>query len=177
MEREMKNLIAYFSREGNNYVGGSIVDLSVGNTEIAAKMIHELTGGDLFRIDAVKKYPANYDETTKVAKAELRQNVRPELKAHMDNMDEYGLIFLGYPNWWDTMPMIVFTFLEGYDFSGKTIVPFCTNEGSGMGRSESDIRKLCPGATVLKGLPITGEGVKRAGNEIKAWLKELRLID
>ncbi|HWP69092.1 MAG TPA: flavodoxin, partial [Rectinemataceae bacterium] len=101
----MKSLIAYFSREGNNYVGGSIVDLSVGNTEIAAAMIRKLTDSDLFRIDTVKKYSIDYDETTKAAKAELRQNARPELTAHVDNINEYSLIFLGYPNWWGTMPM------------------------------------------------------------------------
>jgi len=172
MMNKTRSLIAYYSRKGNNYVGGSIVNLPVGNTEVAAKMIQKLTGGDLFKIDTVKKYPSDYNETTEVAKKELRQNARPELSARVDNMEDYDLVYLGYPSWWGTMPMAVFTFLEAYDFSGKTIVPFCTNEGSGMGQSESDIRKLCPDARVLKGLPIRGGRVQEAENDIADWLTQ-----
>ena len=170
---EMKSLIAYFSRAGNNYVGGEIVNLPVGNTEVAANMIRKLTGSDIFRIDTLKAYPEDYHETTDVAKQELRQNARPELSEHVENMADYSLIYLGYPNWWGTMPMAVVTFLEAYDFAGKTIVPFCTHEGSEMGHSESDIRKVCPDASVLKGLPIRGGNVQRAENDIADWLREL----
>ena len=170
---ETKSLIAYFSRAGNNYVGGNIVNLPVGNTETAANMIRKLTGSDIFRIDTVKPYPEDYQETTDVAKQELRQDARPELSGHVDNMADYSLIYLGYPNWWGTMPMAVFTFLEEYDFAGKIIVPFCTHEGSGLGRSESDIRKVCPDASVLKGLPIRGGNVRKAQNDIADWLGEL----
>lgn len=172
----MKSLIAYYSRRGNNYVNGSIEYLSVGNTEIAANMIRELTGSDIFRIDTVKVYPEDYMATTEVAKQELREEARPELTAAMDNMDDYQVIFLGYPCWWGTMPMAVLTFLESCDFAGKTIVPFCTHEGSGMGSSERDLKKAVPGAKVLKGLAIRGGGVKEAGNAISAWLRELGLI-
>ena len=147
----MKSLIAYYSRKGNNYVGGKIVNLPVGNTEVAAKLIQERTGSDIFVIDAVKEYPTDYQETTEVARTELDQQARPELHGHVDNMDDYRVIFLGYPNWWGTMPMAVCTFLETYDFSDKIIVPFCTHEGSGMGHSESDIRQLCPKATGAEG--------------------------
>jgi flavodoxin len=139
MVREIKSLIAYFSRKGNNIVGGKIVNLPVGNTEVAAKMIQKLTGSDTFRIDTVKDYPSDYNKTTDVARQELRQNARPELSGRMDNMDDYRVIFLGYPNWWGTMPMAVFTFLETYDFSGKTIIPFCTHEGSGMGHCNNSL--------------------------------------
>ena len=177
MGREIKSLIAYFSRKGNNYVGGRILHLPVGNTEVAAKMIQKLTGSDIFRIDTVKEYPSDYDKTTEVAQQELRQNARPELSGRVDNMDDYRVIFLGYPNWYGTMPMAVFTFLERHDFSGKTIIPFCTHEGSGMGHSESDIKKLCHDANVLKGLSIRGGSVQRAGNDISAWLRELGVID
>jgi flavodoxin len=177
MIREMKSLIAYYSRAGNNIVNGSIVNLPVGNTELAAKLIQKLTGSDAFRIDTVKKYPADYNETTDAAQRELRQNARPELMGHVDNMDDYSVIFLGYPNWWGTMPMAVFSFLEEYDFSGKTIIPFCTHEGSGMGHSESDIKKVCPDAKVLKGLSITGGSVQRAGNDISAWLRKSGVVD
>ena len=166
----MKCLIAYFSREGENYVNGSVVNLAVGNTEVAAKEIQKLTGADTFRILAEQDYPADYGKTTDVARQELRQDARPTLSGHVDNMDEYSLIFLGYPNWWGTMPMAVCTFLEDYDFSGKTIVPFCTHEGSGLGRSERDIKRICPHATVLPGISIRGGSVHKAGNDISAWL-------
>jgi flavodoxin len=172
-----KSLIAYFSRKGNNYVGGRIVNLTIGNTEVVAHMIQELTGGDLLRIDTVKDYPSDYEETTDVARQELRQNARPEIRGRVENMGEYVVILLGYPNWWGSMPMAVYTFLEAYDVSGKTIIPFCTHEGSGMGHSESDIKKLCPNATVLKGLAITGGSVQTAGKEIAAWLRELGVIE
>ena len=168
-----KSLIAYFSRTGNNYVGGNIVNLPVGNTEVAANMIQKLTGSEIFRIDTVKSYPEDYHETTDVAKQELRQNARPELSGHLDNMADYSLIYLGYPNRCGTMPMAVFTFLEEYDFANKVIIPFCTHEGSGMGRSESDIRKICPDASVLKGLPIRGGNVQKAESDIADWLRTL----
>lgn len=168
--RGKKCLIAYFSRKGQNYVNGSIVNLPVGNTEVAAKMAQEVTGGDLFEISTVKTYPVDYTETTEVAQDEKRKNERPELAAHVDNIDEYDVIILGYPNWWGTMPMAVFTFLEEYDFTGKTILPFCTHEGSGMGGSERDIKRICPSAKVEKGLAIHGGSVKSASGVIKSWL-------
>ena len=170
--RGMKSLIAYFSRKGDNYVNRSIVNLPVGNTEVAANVIRKLTGGDEFRIRTVDDYPTDYNKTTDVAKQQLRENARPKLSGHVDNMDEYSLIFLGYPNWWGTMPMPVFTFLEEYDFSGKTIIPFCTHEGSGLGRSESDIKKICPHATVLTGISIRGGSVHRAENDVSVWLSK-----
>ena len=165
-----KPLIAYYSRKGNNYLNGSIVYLEVGNTEVVAKIIQEQTGGDLFEIDTIKTYPEDYTETTNVAMEEKRKNARPELIRVVDQMDLYDVIYLGYPNWWGTFPMAVFTFLESYDFSGKTIIPFCTHEGSGLGNSERDIRKLCPNANVLPGIAIRGGSVKSAGNSIKTWL-------
>ena len=167
----MKILIAYYSRRGQNYVGGDIVDLKVGNTEVAAGMIQKLTGGDTFRIETVKTYPADYQETTEVSQQELRQKARPELTSHVGNMSAYDAIVLGYPNWWGTMPMAVFTFLEEYDLKGKTILPLCTHEGSGLGHSVNDIKKLCPGAAVSRGLAIRGGSVQQAEAEIAAWLK------
>lgn len=171
-----KSLIAYFSRKGNNYVGGSIVNLPIGNTEMAAKKIQKLTGSDLFQIKTVKPYPEDYTETTDVAQEEQRENARPELTETVDNIDSYNVIYIGYPNWYGTMPMAVFTFLEEYDFSGKTIVPFCTHEGSGMGSSERDIKRLCPNANVLSGLAIRGGSVERADKDITNWLKKLDLM-
>jgi flavodoxin len=165
-----KILVAYFSRKGLNYINGNIVDLPIGNTEVVANMIQKITGGDLFHIESVIPYPKDYTETTEVAKTELRTKARPELTNHIGNIDEYGMIFLGYPNWWGTMPMPVFSFLEMYNFSGKTIAPFCTHEGSGLGRSEQDIAKECPDATVLNGIAIHGAFVDAANIKITEWL-------
>jgi flavodoxin len=175
MKVHKKCLIAYFSRPGNNYVNGSIVNLPVGNTEVVAKIIQEITRGDLFHIEAVHTYPEDYTETTEVAKEELRTSARPKLSGHVETMASYDRIFLGYPNWWGTMPMPVYTFLEDYNLSGKTIAPFCTHEGSGLGRSVTDIKKMCPKSTVLDGLAIRGGDVKNAQNEVSGWLGELGL--
>jgi len=166
-----KPLIAYYSRKGQNYLGGRILDLKIGNTEVVANKIQALTGGDLFEIQTVNNYPKDYEETTRVAKDELRTNARPELTAKVENITQYDVIYLGYPNWWNTFPMAVFTFLESYDLSGKTIIPFCTHEGSGIGNSERDIKKLCPKANVMTGLALRGSSVSKSGNEISNWLK------
>ncbi len=170
-----KCLIAYFSRKGQNYVSGRVVYLNIGNTEAVAKMIQEKTGGDLFHIETVTAYPKDYTETTEVAKNELRTKARPKLTGRVENMQAYDVIFLGYPNWWGTPPMAVFTFLESYDLSGKTIVPFCTHEGSGMGHSEKDIAKSCPKATLLEGLAIHGTNAVSAGPEVSIWIDKLTI--
>lgn len=164
-------LIAFFSRADNNYVNGRIVRLAVGNTEVAARKLYEMTGGELFKINPVNKYSEDYTACTEEAQRELRADTRPELTEMPDSIDGFETIILGYPNWWGTMPMAVWTFLERYDFSGKTILPLCTHEGSGMGVSERDIRKLCPHANLQKGLAIRGASVKDAGKELEAWLK------
>ena len=167
-----KVLIAFFSRKGQNYVSGSIKDLPIGNTEVVAGMIQEITGGDMFKIDTVKDYPVDYTQTTNVAKDELRAKARPELTAHVDNMDEYDTIILGYPNWWGTMPMAVYTLLEQYDLSGKTILPYCTHEGSGLSGTERDISRECPNATVKSGLSIHGTHAGSAKKSVESWLKK-----
>lgn len=171
-----KSLIAYYSRTGSNYVNGKIMDLTVGNTAVIAQKIQGLTGGKLFEIKTIKKYPEDYTETTEVSKVELKTNARPELSETPDDIDNYEIIFLGYPNWWGTMPMAVFTFLESHNFSGKTIVPFCTHEGSGIGKSEKDIKRLCAESIVLQGLAIRGGTVLRTDDEVKNWLKNQKLI-
>lgn len=163
-------LIAYYSRKGQNYWNGSIKNLAKGNTEIIAEMIEDITGGDLFEIDTVYEYPADYYECIDIAKQELRDKSRPEITDTVDNMDNYDVIFLGYPNWWGTMPMAVFTFLEQYDLSGKTIIPFCTNEGSGMGVSEKDIKNIAK-ATVKKGLSIHGAEASNSKKAVEKWVK------
>ena len=172
---DKKCLIAYFSRKGQNYVSGKIVDLKVGNTEVVANMIQKIAGGDLFHIESVTAYPKDYTETTEVAKNELRAKARPKLAGRVENMKAYDVIFMGYPNWWGTMPMPVYTFLESYDFSGKTIVPFCTHEGSSMGHSEKDIAKACPKSTVLEGLAIHGTSASSAESKVSSWIDRLTL--
>jgi flavodoxin len=167
-----KSLIVYYSRKGQNYMDGRIINLPIGNTEVIAKKIKEFIGGDLFEINTVKPYPIDYTETTNVAREELHKNARPELSDTVKNMDDYDVIYLGYPNWWGTFPMAVFTFLESYDFSGKTIIPFCTHEGSGMAGSERDIKKLCPNVQVEKGISIRGSSVNSADSLIKSWLSK-----
>lgn len=166
----MAQLIAYFSRAGENYVNGAIKNLSVGNTEIAANMIAEITDSDLFQIVPVHAYSDDYNACISEAQDDQRRNARPDLKEYIDSLDGYDTIYLGFPNYWGTMPMCVFTFLEHYDFAGKTIKPFCTHEGSGMGRSESDIRQLCPQAKVEKGLAIHGADVSHARKSLEKWV-------
>lgn len=149
-------LIAYFSRADENYTSDGIKNLSVGNTEVVANIIHDLTGADLFKIEPVKSYPKDYHETTHLAQIELNNNARPAIKNKLTNTEEYDIIYLGYPNWWGTMSMIVLTFLESINLTGKIIKPFCTHEGSGMGNSESDLKSYFPDAIIKKGLPIRG---------------------
>jgi len=163
-------LIVFYSRADENYVNGLIKTLEVGNTEVAAGIIQELTGADSFKIQQLKPYASNYNECIAQAQADQRQNARPELKSYPETLDGYDVVYLGYPNYWSTMPMAVFTFLEHFDFSGKTIKPFCTHEGSGMGSSVSDIKKLCPSATVEKGLAIHGGRVGQSKKDIEKWI-------
>ncbi len=173
--KKQKCLIAYFSRAGYNYVNGAIVDLAVGNTEVIAQMIEEATGGNLVQILPAKEYPLDYHEATREAQAELQMNARPPLVLEVENIEDYDQIFLGYPNWWGTMPMPVWTFLEQYGFAGKTIIPFCTHEGSGMGHSERDIATLCPQAKLEKGLAIQGANVASARQLVQNWIQKINL--
>lgn len=166
----MKTLIAYYSRKGQNYGRGKPVNLAIGNTEVVAKKIQTLIGGELFEIDTVKSYAEDYNECVEEAKNEWKKNLRPQLKASVENMEEYDIIYLGYPNWWGTMPMAVFTFLESYSLVGKTIYPFCTNEGSGMGVSERDLKKLCKEANICNSLAIIGSQVNESDKDIKKWI-------
>lgn len=163
-------LIAFYSRADENYVNGVLKKLNIGNTEIAAGMIRELTGGNLFKIEQLQPYSKDYNTCIAQAKADQKRDARPELIAYPDSLDPYDTIYLGFPNYWSTMPMAVFTFLEHFDFRDKIIKPFCTHEGSGMGSSEQDIRKLCPYARIEKGLAIHGGSVERSKKDIAKWL-------
>jgi flavodoxin len=152
-------LVAYFSYSGN--------------TKVIAGKIHENVGGDIFEIKTVDPYPTDYNAVVDQAKKEQEQNYRPKLATKVDNINSYDVIFVGYPNWWGTMPMPVFSFLEQYNLSGKTIVPFCTNEGSGLGKSVDDIKKTCPQSTILEGLEVRGTKVNDANEDVSDWLRKI----
>ena len=168
-----KTMIVYYSRTGENYWNGSIKNLEKGNTETIAEMVADMTGGDLFEVETVKTYPEDYYQCIDEAKAELQRGDCPEVKAYADDLEDYDTIYVGYPNWWGTMPMVMFTFLEHYDLSGKRIIPFCTNEGSGMGGSERDLKKICKGAKVEKGLSIHGAEAAQSRSKVEAWVRKM----
>lgn len=171
-----KTLIAFFSRADENYFGGAMRYVKVGNTEIVANMMKDMITTDTFKIEMKEPYSPVYMTCIDQAKKHLRSNARPELVRLQDSIDEYDTIILGYPNYWGTMPMAVFTFLEAFDFSGKTILPFCTNEGSRMGKSEKDIRKICVNANVVAGLSIKGSKAEDSGDSVRKWLNKNGLI-
>lgn len=171
-----KTLIAYFSHAGQNYSHGSIRNLSVGNTEVVAKKIHALIESDLFYIDTVQKYPDDHMQKIEIAKKEFNEGARPELNGRVENMEEYDTVIVAFPNWWTTMPMAVFTFLESYDFTGKKICPLITHGGSGFSNSLSDIRKLCPGADITDGLAIIGDDAATCDKDVERWLKNIGLL-
>ena len=167
-----KKLVAFYSRADENYVSGTLKTIEKGNTQVVAEMIKDATGADIFKIEQKAPYAKDYNACVEQAKRDQAENRRPELKKVPASIDDYDVIYIGYPNYWGTMPMAVFTFLEKFDFGGKEILPFCTHEGSGMGRSVSDIKKLCPTAVVGNGLAIYGSRVGRAREEVERWVKE-----
>lgn len=168
----MANLIAYFSRTGENYWNGGVRKIEKGNTERVAEFVQQAVGGDLFEIRPAEDYPADYYETIDQAKQELRAKARPAIEETID-VSGYDTIFLGYPNWWGTCPMCVFTFLDGQDLKGKRIVPFCTNEGSGMGGSVRDLKRKYPEATIEDGLSIHGAEAADSQPMVSAWAKKM----
>lgn len=167
----MAVLIAYFSRAEENYISGMLKYLAVGNTERVAEEIHRLTGAEMFRIEMQKPYAKGYNACTREAREDQQRNARPALAGTPESLDAYDMIYLGYPIYWGTAPMAVFSFLAKYDFSGKTIRPFCTHEGSGLGGSVSDIRKACPGARVEEGLAVHGSRVEASEKKIWEWVR------
>lgn len=140
-------------------------------------MIADETGADLFHIKRKEAYPSKLSELLDEAQDEQKNSARPELAAAVDSWDDYDTIFLGYPIWWGDMPMPVYTFLESYDFTGKTVIPFDTNGGSGLADTVSAIAKACPGATVKDGLAVSGKEAQtqqdKAKSEVQNWLKGL----
>lgn len=172
--KEKKILVAFFSRAGENYAVGHI---EKGNTHIIAEMIAAETDGDLFHIEPVTPYPDDYTECTEVAKRELNAKARPAIKGDTA-VEDYDIIFIGYPNWWGDMPMPVYTFIEKHSWQGKTVIPFCTHEGSGLSGTENKLKTACQGATVLKGLAVRGATAQNAQAQAKEsvnnWLGKLK---
>lgn len=159
--KEKKIIVVYFSHSGN--------------TRVIANDIHNIAGGDIFEIKSVQTYPEDYDAVVAKAKQELNSGYKPVLKTKVENIAQYDMVFIGYPNWWGTFPAPVKTFLSEYDLAGKTIAPFCTNEGSGLGRSVEDISKLCPKSNLLEGLAVRGSAVKTAQTKVSDWLKKIKI--
>lgn len=166
----MKTLIAYYSRRGQNLVNGTVKSLRVGNTELAAAMIQKYTGAVCFRIEPYEDYLNDYYQCVDLARQDLRQGKRPKLKNCPECLDQYNMIYLGYPNYWGTMPAAVFSFLEKFDFSGMVIRPFGTYEYGGMGHSVADIKRLCPKARIIEGLFIRSSDLKNEFSMIEKWI-------
>ena len=144
-----------------------------GNTKIMAEQIKSLSGATLFELKTVDPYPEEYRPTTEQAKRELESGYRPQLSRKIHNLADYDVIFIGSPNWWGTLAMPLFTFLETNDLSGKTIVPFMTHGGSAFGRTLTDLKELCPDSTILEGLAVNGSRVKDAESDISKWLEKI----
>lgn len=172
---EAKSLVVVFSRTDENYNVGYITK---GNTMILAEMIASKTGSDLFEIKPEKKYPADYDTCIDVAKKELNAKARPAILEDKD-VSEYDTVYFGYPIWWGDLPMCFYTFIEGHDWNGKKIIPFCTHEGSGLAGTERKLKSALKGAEVMKGLAVRGSTAQndKAASEkaIDSWLRNLGL--
>lgn len=179
-------LIAYFTY-GENAKLPDDVDASTtasiqifngevtGNTGVMAHMIADASGGELFSIRTVEPYPDNYNDTVDAGEAEKNHGIRPELSTHIEDLQQYDTIFVGFPNWWYGMPMVMYSFFDEYDFSGKTVIPFCTSGGSAFSDAIEEIKDMEPDAAVLDGLHIGGSSVSGAESRVNDWVTELGL--
>lgn len=175
-------LIAYFAVAENSEVD-AISSASVrvidgeakGNIRVLGDVIQSNVGGEMFSILTSTKYPADVTAVIDYADKEQEENARPELTSHIENLDDYNVIFIGYPNWWYDLPMVMYSFFEEYDFSGKTIVPFCTHNGSGFSDTINTIRELEPNATVLDGFTTNGNNVEDVSDDVAEWISKLEI--
>ena len=185
-EKVKKSLVVYFSmpetdnpqnmtREEENstvVINGKVL----GNTQYVAQLIQEMTGGDIFRILPQKPYPTDHRTLVDLAREEQEQDARPAIAGKIEAPEAYDTIFIGYPNWWGDMPMILYSFLEQYDFSGKTLIPFCTHGGTGLSRTIRTMPDKQPGATVIRnGYSLSRSRMERAPSGVAEWLKEIGL--
>lgn len=165
------------STEGSGETGGILIAYFPwsGNTEALAAMIQEETGGDLFAIQPETPYTGDYDALLDQAQQEQADQARPALAARVENWEQYGTIFVGYPNWWGDAPMVVLSFLESYDCTGKTVIPFCTSGGGGFGSSVDSVTASAAGAEILDGFHVGGSRVENAAGDVAAWIDGLGL--
>lgn len=168
----MKSLVIYFSRVDENYFGGQMKYITKGNTEVIAEFISDITGADLFKVERKIDYAKDYRTCIDEAKVEQRNNELPELKAYLDGINDYDVIFIGGPIYWGTLPQPMFTELSRLNFDGKTIMPFSTHEGSGLASIVRDIKKYAPNANIKSGLAILGSNVYQAKDKVEKWIKE-----
>jgi flavodoxin len=166
-----KILLAYFSRAGENYHYGGRTNLEVGNTEVLAGVISASLGCDVHRIEAVDRYPVDYEETVERNVREQNADARPAIANPLPSIERYETVLLGSPIWNVRAPMIMLTFADRYDFSGKTVLPFTTHAMSGLGTTPDDYQRACEGARIGQGLAVRGEAVRRAGAAVDAWLR------
>ncbi len=169
----MKALVVYFSHAGDNYAVGVV---EVGNTKIIADYISELTGADQFEIVCVKNYDMAYQPLCDLAKKEQEKGELPAFRGGIDNLDAYDTVFIGGPVWWGTWPQVMFTFFQHYDLNGKTLIPFTTHEGSGLGRCVKDLRAAYPKATIRGEFSIYGHDARQGKESVRKWLKGLGML-
>ena len=162
----MKSLIVYFSRIGENSVNGAIEVIEKGYTEILAEKIAKLTNAEMWKLEPVEPYPFSYEECVRRANSEGWV----EYHTKKETLDEYDVIFLGFPNWWRTYPRIVATFIRDHNFFGKVVIPFCTNEEGALGFAESELKSSAKGAIVKAGFACRGYEVEKADEALKEWL-------
>lgn len=177
-------LVAYFSVPETDGVDASsgasriLVDGKLqGNTQYVASVIEQATGGDLFEIKTAHTYPASHKALVDYAKAEQAAGTHPKLATHIPNLEQYDVVFVGFPNWWYDMPMPLYSFFEEYDFGGKTVVPFCTHGGSRFSQSVKTIRSMEKDATVLDGYAVSRDRVAESKPGVLNWLRKAGLID
>lgn len=171
MEKNGKTLILFFSHAGENY---SVGNIKVGNTRLVAEEIQKITGGDLFEIVPEKSYDMPYNDLTKLAKQELENGDKPAYRGDVDDMSQYSTVYIGGPVWWGTYPQVMFTFFDKHDLNGKTILPFTTHEGSGLGSVVGDLKKLYPKANFKQAFSIYGHEARKESMKAKVstWIHE-----
>lgn len=176
-------LVAYFSYPEPDGVDAStgasrlvIIDAVTGHVEFLAGIIQDATDADIFRIETVQQYPASHAPLIAQAQDELNNGIRPALRTNIENLDQYDVIFVGYPNWWGNLPAPLYTFLESYDFAGKTIVPFNSHGGSGLSNTVGTIRSIQPDADVRNGFTVSRNSVGNATDELLNWLRQLNIV-
>lgn len=169
-------LLAYFSRPGENYYYGDRIDLEVGNTQVVAEMIAAAITVDTYKIEPSDPYPDDYEQTVQRNVQEENDDARPEIANPLPDVSGYDTVLLGCPVWNVQTPMIMRTFVEGVDLTGKTVHPFVSFAVSGMGRVRSDYTDLLPGVTVTEGLAMRGEDAAQAHGDVDAWLRRIGLL-